>query len=390
MKNNKYDYIVLTNGDANSAKTWSNVPYFFTKNLEKQNKRICKMSIHFDDCSNKIEKFIALLIKVFLRLVRKITNNKSYTLNRTKYYEYIITRRIKKIIDNNPNTDIISISFSHAGTKYKKNQKIIMFSDWSYKYLIEKQEKRKPGYFENFAIIRQEEELKKADFVISLYPDAQMYMEKELDKRVYYIGNVINSEIKTFNSDEVISKKYYSKNFLFIGRKQYVSSLITYEKLLNSNMISETIDVVGLNAIDLKNIKNKKINFYGYLNKNNSEDSKKYYDCIFRAKAIINITENWNGMSSLIETMYYNTPIIVVPNKNTIHMFGKKCKCGYYCTNNSQNELLKAINYINKCSLYEYSNLCKNAHDTVKDYTWEKYISNFLKLIECEQKEGLK
>ena len=31
----KKEYIILTEGDANSINTWSNVPYFFLKRLKK-------------------------------------------------------------------------------------------------------------------------------------------------------------------------------------------------------------------------------------------------------------------------------------------------------------------------------------------------------------------
>ena len=81
-------------------------------------------------------------------------------------------------------------------------------------------QQRVPGILEKKSIERQRKEIEAADYVISLFPDVQEYMEKKYNWKVYYLGNVINSEIRDFNADELIGKKHHG-NYLFIGEKIY-------------------------------------------------------------------------------------------------------------------------------------------------------------------------
>lgn len=79
--------------------------------------------------------------------------------------------------------------------------------------------------------------------------------------------------------------------------------------------------------------------------------------------------------------MYYETPVIIVPNENTIDTFGNKCDFGYYLKNSSNEEIKKAMEYIDKCELKEYEKMCVKAHELVKDFKWENYIKKIMQLF---------
>ena len=378
----KKEYIILTEGDANSINTWSNVPYFFSKAIEKNGGIVHRIDISFSKNANIFEKFIAQIYKLYFKIFHMLNkNNDIYGFTRTKFYKCVIDRKIKESIEKYPNANIISMNFSHIGGKYSKDIKSLMFCDWSIKYLIEQQEKRKPGTFEKIAIKRQEEEIDKATYVVSLFPAVKRFMEIELGRKIEYLGNVINSEVVEFNSEELIEKKYKSKRYIFIGRKRYIESIKKVIQTVIEYNINIEIDVIGLNKDDDKLLNQPYVFCHGYLSKNDSEQRKLYYDSIMNAKAIINVTEEWNGMSSIIETMYYNTPIIVMPNENTIETFGENCDFGCYLKKNDCIEIKEALYKIEKCDFKDYKYMCEKAHKLVKDFSWDNYINKIMRLL---------
>ena len=84
-------------------------------------------------------------------------------------------------------------------------------------------------------------------------------------------------------------------------------------------------------------------------------------------------------MSSLLEVMYYYRPIITSKYEEFIKTFGESINFGYYSKNNSneiKNILEKIINMPNQ----EYQKLAINAHESVKEFTYDSYIDKIMKL----------
>lgn len=104
------------------------------------------------------------------------------------------------------------------------------------------------------------------------------------------------------------------------------------------------------------------------------------------AKAIVNVTKNWNGMSSLIEAMYYETPIIVSVNPNLSKTFGMQFDGGLYCVDDTNAELYSKIEKMKNLDLEQYRDMCLCAHGAVKNFTWRKYAENVINILEnqCE------
>ena len=118
------------------------------------------------------------------------------------------------------------------------------------------------------------------------------------------------------------------------------------------------------------------------MSKGNVDQANRYYDLLMHAKAIVNVTKNWNGMSSLIEAMYYETPIIVSVNPNLSKTFGKRFDGGFYCADDTNAELYSKIEKMENIELEQYRNMCLCAHDAVKDFTWRKYAENVINILE--------
>lgn len=328
----------------------------------------------------KLEEYI-------LKVIRKILpGNPTYSARRTKLYKRAMEKNIKNALKMHEDADcLLSTNFSHSGALLC-SKKTCIFCDWPIDYLIEVMQNRKPGCLEKKSIERQRKEIIAADYVISLFPDVQEYMEKKYNRKVYYLGNVINSEIREFDSEKLINKKYRG-DYLFIGTKKYIQSAISLCKcIIKYNETHGTnlkVNIIGLNTRDSKVFENINVCCYGYLSKGNKEQLKQYYDVLMSSKAIVNVTKNWNGMSSLIEAMYYETPIIVSVNPNLIKTLGRNFKGGLYCSDDTDEELYRKIEKIEAFNVQEYKSMCNQAHMIVKDFTWESYAEKIINIIKA-------
>lgn len=379
---------MFTEGDANSVDTWSNIPYFLSQNLEQAGAIVYKTDIS-PSSSPKAEKFLFLCIDFAAHCLRKIIgNNPVYELCRTSIYYRSVLRKMEKSLVQHPDVNAcLALTFSYSGALLAKcPPRTFMLCDWPIEYLIKIQQNRNPGILEKIAIKRQIKEISAADHVITLFPDVQKYMEETYKRKILYLGNVINSELIDFPDQETIDKKITGSHYLFIGRQKYIHSAIAlahaagqYNKTHDSKI---HIDIIGLTEEMSPLFSASYVQCHGYLSKGNMEQKKLYYDLIFRAKAIVNTTEGWNGMSSLIEAMYYNTPVIIVPNPNIQKTFGDQCNFGVYCKNDTSEEILKAILSIQSMPDKTYASMCRQAHKKVETFTWADYAKKLLSLIQ--------
>lgn len=381
----KKEIIVFTEGDSLSPDTWSNVPYFLTKSIEELGIDVHRVNIGLSS-SNKFEKIIALFIRFFIKIFNNINkSNPIFGINRTFFYKKMVEKKMRSAIKKFTNANIISMNFSHCGKKFTKNQITCMLCDWSIDYLIEVQQNRKPGFFERIAINRQRKEISASDYVITLFPDVQEYMENKYNRKILYLGNVINSDLIEFPEKETIRQKYNENRYLFIGRKKYIQSAIDLVKAIEKyNKTDENkvyVDIIGLNEEDDETFKSTYVTCCGYLSKGNEQEKRYYYEKILHAKAIVNTTKNWNGMSSLIEAMYYDTPIIITPNPNIIKTFGEICDFGFYCKSGSYTELITALENFQALTFEKYNKMCIQAHKKVEKFTWANYAKEILELL---------
>lgn len=85
------------------------------------------------------------------------------------------------------------------------------------------------------------------------------------------------------------------------------------------------------------------------------------------------------GYSSTVEAMYFYTPVIVSPYDDFVNEFGKDIDFGIYNEKYDSSVLAKNIEAIFNSG--DYENMCLNAHERVKDYTWDNYVDKILKLL---------
>ena len=182
----------------------------------------------------------------------------------------------------------------------------------------------------------------------------------------------------------LIESKKNNKNVVFIGRKHYLKGAMTlialYEDLKNL-FPSLQIDVVGLTKDDFPEnflIGKEDVRFHGYLDKGDSGQCLTYYEILNNASLYVNTTPGWVGYTSMIEAMYYYTPVVVYPCTEFIDEFGEDIKFGAYCTHNEN-----LVDVINKTlsDQHNFECMCINAHNRVSCYTWSNFVEEFLSSI---------
>lgn len=375
MNNRKI--IIFSPGDANKLKTWSNVPFFISHTLMNKGYEVICEDILLEDNGKELN-FICRFINFIMKKLGGQYNN----FSSSKIYNLYVNKVIRKTLEKNKDAFAsIIFDYDHVLDDVKIAQ--ILISDWDVEYAVKYYEGKKPTFFERKRILSQKRNIEKANAAITIFPNSYKEMKNRYSN-IYFIPNGINAVISPDKFRSNIEKKYYSRHIVFVGKKYYLNGLNTLIKAvqkLNSFSNAKTkyiIDVIGLDKPE-KN--NKYINYYGYLDKSDERQCRTYYEVLSSSWAYINTTDNWVGASSIMEALYYHTPIIVSRNKELEYLFGKKLNCGYFVDHNNEEELSGCIDNLSKLSPLSYKSLQENGFKLVKKYTWENFCDKLINII---------
>jgi glycosyltransferase involved in cell wall biosynthesis len=182
--------------------------------------------------------------------------------------------------------------------------------------------------------------------------------------------------------NDIIKLKKESNLLLFIGQNWNEAYIDAACKLIDSfeSILKEKPDLelhlIGMNSEMFKN-KSKNIFFYGYLDKDDEIQRNVYYDLIKRAKVFINTSGSFGATS---EAMYFFTPVVTSLIPEFTSHYGYELSFGKYCESINTISLKKCIIDIIESS--NYNSLCINAHNQVAAFTWDKYVTKMMKIIE--------
>jgi glycosyltransferase involved in cell wall biosynthesis len=371
------EVIFFSIGDSTKASTWSNVPYLFCKEIE--NRGIIARRIDLEDKSSF--KYL------FNRVIYKLSKKTTYYYERSWIFRIKALMKIKKAVKKYNKADICIFCTYGFYNKYS-NIPSLLFCDWSYSILLKDRYHKKPNFLEKTYVSRENRAILSSQIVISLFPECALKMKRELpNANIYYLGsNVVNSFYNgIIDEKEIISTKKKYNNILFIGNQNNPSYLETARLIANAvKSLKGTIknlqyNVIGINQSKLE-IEDENIFCYGYLRKDNPKELALYYKLLLSSSLIVNVSPIWAGYSSLIEAMYYYTPVLVSPFEDFRKEFGNFINFGVYNETYEVDSVAKNIYSILLSDNYE--EMAKNAHLRTKDYTWANYVDRVFKLIE--------
>jgi len=181
------EILFFTNGDANDANVWSNVPYCFSRALENKG-----ITIHRIDYSMN-PSFVKCYDLVIRRVLDGLTFRKLRFpyLRTTRLFKFFTEKKIKKAILQYPQADLCLFMGYGFYNKWSQTPSLL-FSDWTTEMDIRK--KRRPNFLEKRIILQEEEAINHAEYVVSLFPVCCGEMKKKYPKaNIHFLGgNVIN------------------------------------------------------------------------------------------------------------------------------------------------------------------------------------------------------
>lgn len=368
-------------GDSTSPKAWSNVPFLFSENLEKQGFEIIRVNIAPN------EKYESLWNRYAGKILSRLFHKQEYSFIKTPIHRYLAYQKINKAIRKNHDLYFAVILSFDFYNKFS-NTPTLLLHDWTYDMIILDRQKRKPYFFEKWFINYQHEAFTKSELVVSLFKDAQKIISKRHGKKVYHLGsNVVNDiNFSKPNLEEILELKRNSHQLLIIGSMKYLlgaRKLVQAFRILQKDYPELTLNIVNIpkDRILLEET-DRNINFYNYLDKGDPAQNKQYYDLLTNAKILVNPSEIWAAYSSTIECMYYYTPIIIKPYDAFVLDYGEKNDFGVYLMNTDVPIIVECIRSILMMNEDEYMKKCIRAHELVKDQTWENYTKKIVGLMD--------
>lgn len=368
------EVICLSNGDSSKISTWSGVPYFFLRELEKAGVVVHRVNISPD------KRIAELYDKTFRRLIRFFSRDSSFYYYNSIFYYFRVSKSLRNAIQKYKSSDFI-LSFSYLPFSFDKGaRRVVLFCDWTLQYYIEQRLKRTPDLFERFYINRENRMICHSDVAFSLFSSCAEYIKSKTNANNVFVvnGNVTNAVFAP--SEGVIEAKEARRRIVFIGRNHYLAGLNALLKCFNKIRKQYPLlelDIIGIGKKDCdSSYTYDGVNFYGYLNKDKHDECQKFYDILSNASLIVNPNVGWAGYTSLVEAMYYYTPVVTTKFDAFVEDFGEQLNFGAYC--NPENVGQAILDVLSSPSYREY---CLAAHKAVSTYTWENYIKYFLKLV---------
>lgn len=374
------EIITFAFGEPRNPQTWSNVPYFAVKELEKMGH-----TVHCVDIRPKsvlINKLITIVNKALRLILGKDT---LFLVELWPIWKRYYDKVIEKAVNRYPTADLLLLfTYSLSGNTVTEIPSVL-FSDFTIEYAIHELYKREPKWYEESLILAQDRIMRGADCVVSLFPKAAQYFrDKYQTDNIYEInGHILNCDEPVGDIEYLIQQKFQANEILFIGRKAYrqgalclIDAIDRYnmtnpDSPLQLNIIGMTEDLLGIKS-------NEAVTCHGVLNKTDRVQRKTYYDLIRQARCIVNTTKNWGGISSITEAMLFGTPVITSKYDEFCEIFGDELSFGCYCESENVEKLVCKIADIFSQDASVYTQMARCAHLSVRDFTWQKCMAGIL------------
>lgn len=370
----------LYNGDSSNINEWSNLPFFITETFKERGDEINRVNMHIRYIGILYDFFVTSFVKRF------VSPNTSYNFLRSRLRGYLIDRKLKKVVNEYPETDIFfCISDNFNPYKYSK-AKCIMLCDWTYEFEILHDKRKSIDKWEKYFCEKQKQMMENAYSNIVTRDECRHFIKNNhkniqlFDKHIDVVNCVSKNVCAT-----AVNKKKTSNKIVFIGAKRYIGGAIALVKCVRDNLeqfIDKEVYFIGIEKEDidpelLRHTDDRCV-FCGYLNKAKKEDRECYYNLMLESKICINTNEGFVSIAGLMEACYLYNPIIVSKNYQTVSCYGEHISCGFYADNTPQ-DILEKINTIYEMEESDYCSLCNRSHELFSDKTWKTVVSEWVK-----------
>lgn len=372
------EIIFFAGGDSNDPTLWSNVPCLYSRTLEKKGYIVHRVNI------NPPAYFVSKYNNFLGRMRRLLKRDSVIPYSHSEFRYWYGLPIVKRALKKYKNADMC-IFMGNGMANFGDNRPCVIFCEDAYEKRIEETCHRKPNFFERLFIKREIAAWKKADLVTILFPqDMDTIVNYDSSINVKYLGrNVVNSFYDgELDEASILAAKAKSNMILYVGGGHYrEGALMTIEafRLLKAKHPELELHIIGMTEDAFENLPSDVV-CHGYLNKDNPSQNKEYYSLFMNAKLYMNPTPRWGAYSSCVEAMYFYNPIIVHPYKHFVGEFGTDIDFGCFNEDFTPEGVAESIERVVYAD--NYLDMVKNAHNHVKDYTWDKYIEKTMAELE--------
>lgn len=373
------EIIFYSYGDSADVSTWSNVPYLFTRALERKGYVIRRVNLFPHQIFSIIYNWAILPVS---RILKHRYSGCPYI--RSLFFKFLAEIKIRRSVKRYPFAELCVFSCFDFYNKFSEIP-TLLYGDWTLDIQIFDREMRAPRKFEVRYIDQQRKAISQAKYVVSMFPTcADTIKERNPLGNVFYLGKgVVNS---TYYSDitkeDLLGVKTQSRIILFIGRTHYAEAC--KKTILAINYLKNEgyeLHIIGMIRDDIEGIEvGPNIHFHGFLRKNVEKEWRLYYDLMKKAHIFINPSPTWGGYSSTVEAMYFYTPVIISPYQDFVREFGVENNFGVYNIDYTTEGIVHDITAISTAA--NYKEMCNNAHQKVCDNSWDNYVEILLSKLE--------
>lgn len=376
MHTKKKEINVFTVGDSYKATTFSGVAYYFTQAFEQQGFKLNRINI-------APNRYLEKLYAIYHKIAKSFITDKRYDFMRSQLNYFLVNRRIKKATSRFSNAAMdIFITFSFSSKRYTKRP-VILFSDDVFERTI-KTPRLQNDHFVKWGIEQERQNLQQADIVISFFPELMSYMKSRYQlTNIYYLGKVMNFAKGAVNETEMLKKKQSSNMILFIGRADgYLEGArLAVEAFRSVKLKNYELHIVGPTKEHFRDVEiSPNITFYGYLRKHINEEFETYCNLIETAALFVNPTRAGGTYLTTLEVMQLYTPILIFMYNEFEKVFDGNYKD--FCITIDKYDPEHLADAI--CSFMgspKRKDMCISAHNAVKNFSWEHWIEEFLKIL---------
>lgn len=373
---------LFTKGDSRNIKTWSNLPYLFSRALVDEGVQVNRINLVPHE--SYLYKSFIILMRFWTRCVRRFVD-KSYKKStfRTKLNYYFTNRKIRRICRLNTEADLnVFLTFSFSSYKYADTP-VAHYCDRTYEHYLKEYGKEKTQK-DNFFVEVEKENLENADFVFATNKlSCDFIRDHYSTKNVFGLEAGVNLEVNDpLTPDEMIAIKKNSKDILFIGKPAYdrgADILVKAFKIFNRERAEKfRLHLVGTTGEEL-NETGDRVQFYGYLRKDVPEDLATYTRLLASAYLFVFPMRVGSLPTVVREAHLMCTPVIISNISNPSER-----------VRNGHNGIIvdslrpEDFAYIMKNLVEDkekWLKLAKGAHESVKGKTWERTIKEFLQVV---------
>lgn len=359
----------VVNGDANSTKPWSGVPNRLLKEMMALGHEV----VNFDLSEVWYVKWPRILFNRVIRYIVRPWVNIPYetTALCIKTVNFCLRHNVPKDVDV-----VLATSFCIDCTGLGK--RCILFHDWTVGYARCRLHGHPLSRAEEKAECNQIRALATADKVVTLYPQVLAYLKDSRGlKNAQYICNPINV-VGSLDREERKVQSKTSRHFLTIGGNFYrdnIEYVIQAADALEDTSVE--VDVIGRTSAETQP-KYCKVNFWGFLDRANPEQCRKYYEITAQARALVNIKKGWGGASTISESMYWGIPVVIAPYPEIQAMYGDVARYGFACEAGNVSKLTVRMREMLDMDAPRYEALCADAYGIVKNDTYDQFMKRLL------------